>query len=127
MDGLFIVNFERISCINTMTLLLTMNTFQRLGYFYIMFFRSNRSQMFFKFGVLKNFANFTGKHRCWSLFNKVAGLGPATLVKRDPNTGVFLRNFSKFLRTPYLIEHLHWLLLVLNKHQGQQQAVLQVL
>ena len=25
--------------------------------------------MYFKIGsVLKNFANFTGKHRCWSLF-----------------------------------------------------------
>ena len=30
--------------------------------------------MFFKIGVLKNFAIFTGKHLCWSLFNKVAGL-----------------------------------------------------
>ena len=37
--------------------------------------RSSRSQMFFKIGILKNFANFTGKHLCWSLFfNKVAGL-----------------------------------------------------
>ena len=30
--------------------------------------RSSRSQIFFKIGVLKNFANFTGKHQCWSLF-----------------------------------------------------------
>ena len=30
--------------------------------------RSSRSQMFFKIDVLKNFANFTGKHLCWSLF-----------------------------------------------------------
>ena len=30
--------------------------------------RSSRSQMFFKKDVLKNFANFTGKHLCWSLF-----------------------------------------------------------
>ena len=30
----------------------------------------SRSQMFFKIekGVLKNFANFTGKIMCWSLF-----------------------------------------------------------
>ena len=27
-----------------------------------------------KKGFLKNFANFTGKYLCWSLFNKVAGL-----------------------------------------------------
>ena len=26
------------------------------------------SQMFFKIDVLKNFANFTGKHQRWSLF-----------------------------------------------------------
>ena len=30
-------------------------------------FRGSRSQMFFKMGVLKNFAIFPGKHRCWSL------------------------------------------------------------
>ena len=30
--------------------------------------RSSRSQMFFKIGVLKKFAMFTGKHLCWSLF-----------------------------------------------------------
>ena len=26
----------------------------------------SRSQIFFKLGVLKNFASFTGKHLCWS-------------------------------------------------------------
>ena len=30
--------------------------------------RSSRSQMLFKIGVLENFAIFTGKHPCWSLF-----------------------------------------------------------
>ena len=30
--------------------------------------RSSRSQMFFKIGVFINFAIFTGKHPCWSLF-----------------------------------------------------------
>ena len=30
--------------------------------------RTSRSQMFFKIGVLRNFAIFTGKHMCWSLF-----------------------------------------------------------
>ena len=30
--------------------------------------RSSRWQMFFKIGVLKNFAIFTEKHLCWSLF-----------------------------------------------------------
>ena len=31
-------------------------------------YRGSLSQMFCKIGVLKNFANFTGKHLCWSLF-----------------------------------------------------------
>ena len=37
-------------------------------------FRSSRSAMFFKIGILKNFSNFTGKHLLESLFNKVAEL-----------------------------------------------------
>ena len=40
--------------------------------------RSSRSQIFFKLGVLKNFANFTGKRLCLeSLFNKVLCLKPS--------------------------------------------------
>ena len=35
-------------------------------------------EVFFKKDVLKNFANFAGKHPCWSLFfNKVTGLNRA--------------------------------------------------
>ena len=35
-----------------------------------------------KKGVYRNFAKFTGKHLCQSLyFNKVAGLRPATMLK----------------------------------------------
>ena len=30
--------------------------------------RNSRSHVFFKTGVLNNFANFTGKHLCWHLF-----------------------------------------------------------
>ena len=34
-------------------------------------------------GVLKNFVNFAGKHLCQGLFfDKVAGLRPATLLKK---------------------------------------------
>ena len=40
--------------------------------------------------VLQNFANFTGKHRCWSHFLiKLQALRPATLLKRDLNTDAF--------------------------------------
>ena len=62
--------------------------------------------MFFKIGVLKNFAKFTGKHLCQSLFfNKVAIVSPATLLKRDWHM-CFPVNFAKFLRTSFFIEHL---------------------
>ena len=46
--------------------------------------RSSHRRCSVKTGLLKNFAKFTGKHLCHSLFfNKVAD-------KRDPGTGVFL-------------------------------------
>ena len=53
--------------------------------------RGSRSQMFFKIGVLKNLANFTGKQLCWSLFLiELEAARPETLLKRDSSTGVFL-------------------------------------
>ena len=52
-------------------------------------FRGSRWQMFFKIGVLKNFANNTGKHLCWSLF---------------------LIRFQAFRpsKIPFFTEHLQW-------------------
>ena len=45
--------------------------------------RRIRPEVFCSKGVLKNFAKFTGKHLCQSLFlNEVAGLMPATLLKK---------------------------------------------
>ena len=46
-----------------------------------------------------------------SFFNKVAGLKPATLLKRRLWHRCFPMNAVKFLRTPFHIEHLWWLLL----------------
>ena len=42
-------------------------------------YKSSRSQMFFKISVLKNFANFTGKHR----------LRPDNFIKNETQTYVF--------------------------------------
>ena len=54
-------------------------------------------------GVLKIFANFTGKHLCWSLFfTKLQAFRPATLLKIDSYTSAFLWN----LRNSE--EHLFW-------------------
>ena len=48
-------------------------------------------------GALRNFAKFTGKHLCQSLFfNKVAVLRPAALLKRDSGAGVFGATCSIF-------------------------------
>ena len=63
--------------------------------------------VFYKKGVLKNFAKFIGKHLCQSLsFNKFAGLRPAALLKERLWYKCFPVNFAKFLRTPFFTKHL---------------------
>ena len=86
--------------------------------------RSSRPEVFSKKGVLRNFAKFTGKHLCQSLFfNKVADLRSAALLKKRLWHRCFPVNFEKFLRTPFIIEHLRWLLLSLvdSKYQYIQR------
>ena len=64
--------------------------------------RCSAKKVFCKKGVLKNFARFTGKHLCQCLFfNKVAGLSPASLLKKETLAQVFSGQFVKFLRTPF--------------------------
>ena len=78
-------------------------------------FRSRRSQMFFKVGVLKCYTIFTGKHLRWSLFlikfQSFQSFRSATLLKSNSNKGVFL---WRYLRTVFFIEHFQWLLLPFN-------------
>ena len=60
-------------------------------------------QLFCKKGVLRNFAKFTRKRLCQSIFfNKVAGLRPATLLIKRLCHRRFPVSFMKFLRTPFL-------------------------
>ena len=60
-------------------------------------------EVFYKEGVLRIFARFTGKHLYRSLFfNKVAGLRPATLLKKRLWRRCFPVNFTNFLRVPSL-------------------------
>ena len=74
--------------------------------------KSSRPEVFCKKGVLRSFTKFTVKHLCQSpFFKKVAGLGPATLLKKRLWYRCFTMNFAKFLRTPFLTEHLRGLLL----------------
>ena len=75
-------------------------------------FRSSHCSHSIKKAILKDFVRFTGKHLCWSLFfNKLAGLSPVTLLKRNSNTDVFFANIEKFGRSPILkniCEQLHF-------------------
>ena len=58
-------------------------------------------QMFFKICLHNNFANFIGKHHCWSAFlMKLQMWRSAMLLKRDSITGVFL--WIYFSKTPFL-------------------------
>ena len=54
-------------------------------------YRSSHQKCSIKRAVLKNFSIFTGKHLCRSRFLlKLWAFRPATLSKRNSNTGVFL-------------------------------------
>ena len=81
-----------------------------------------------RYSVKKVFLKFLqkciGKHLCQSLFfnkvaNKVAGLRPATLFKKRLWHRCFFVTFAKFLRIPFLTEHLWWLLLFVLIQVGQ--------
>ena len=75
--------------------------------FFIIIFRSSCLQMFFKRGVIRNYAIFTEKHLCWSLFLiKLETLWPAVLFqlwpKRDFNTDVLLWILQNFYEQHFL-------------------------
>ena len=66
-------------------------------------YRCSRPEVLCKKDALRNFAKFTGKHLCRSLFfNKVA----ATLLKKRLWHRCFPVSFAKFLITPFVTEHL---------------------
>ena len=64
--------------------------------------QSSRSQRFFKIGILKNVANFTGTPMLESLLNKVAALNVWNFIKKILQHRYFPVSFTKFLRTPFL-------------------------
>ena len=66
-------------------------------------FRSSHQKCTVKKDVLRNFTKLTGKYMCQGLFfNKVAGLSPATLLKKRLWYRCFSVNFAKFLKTLFL-------------------------
>ena len=69
--------------------------------------------------VLKNFAKFTEKHLCRSLFfNKVAR-GPQFILKKETLAQVFCCEFCGILKNTFFIEHLWWLLLYFTDIEGR--------
>ena len=75
--------------------------------------------------VKKVFLEISQSHRKTpvpeTLFNKFAGLRPATLLKKSLWHRCFPVNFAKFLRTPFFTEHLRWLLLYQAVFQYDQK------
>ena len=123
-------DLEQMISQNTLVfLLLTFNKKMPIRSFYFLFvfciywlftylyIRSSRPKVFCKKGVLRNFEKFTRKHLCQSLlFNKVAGLRPTTLLKKETLARCFPGDFCEiFLRATFLKEHLRSLLLTYQK------------
>ena len=75
-------------------------------------FRSSRPEVFYKKGVLRKFANFTEKHLCQSLF-LIKLKSACNFIKNVALAQMFSCEFTKFLRTSFLIEHIRWLFLEL--------------
>ena len=66
------------------------------------FYRRHPPEVFYKKGVLKIFAIFTGKQLCQSLFVSYSFIKKEK--KRLWQRG-FPVNFARFLRTPFFTEH----------------------
>ena len=78
-------------------------------------YRSSHQSCSIKEAALKNFAIFAGKHLFWSLFSmKLQAWKPATLLKRDSNTFVFLWILQN-LKNAYFEEQLQTAVFVANK------------
>ena len=78
-------------------------------------FRSSHRRCSIKKGIVRNFAKFTRKYLCQSLFfNKSAGLRPkaCNFIEKETRHRCFPANFSKFLTTPFLQNNSGRLLLV---------------
>ena len=69
--------------------------------------RSSHRRCSVRKNVLRNFAKFTGKRLFQSLFfNKVAGLKPVTLLKKQTLAQVFSCKFCEISKNTYFTKHL---------------------
>ena len=68
-------------------------------FYWLCNFKSSRPEVFWRKGVLRNFAKFTGKHLCQSFFfNKVAGLGHTF-----PTELLWTTASGTFIGWPYIV------------------------
>ena len=74
-------------------------------------YRSSRPEMFCEKVFLKTSQNPQENACARAFLNTVAGLRPATLLKERLWHRCFSVNFVKILRTPFLTQHVRWLLL----------------
>ena len=76
--------------------------------------RSSLFQMIFKIDVFKDFAMFTGKHLCQSLFLIMLQAKVCNFIRKRLYHGCFIVvNIAKFLRTAFLYQN-WWLLLKIS-------------
>ena len=70
-------------------------------------FRNSHRRCSVKKGVFRNFAKFIGKHlRQRLFFNKVAGLRPATLLKKNLWHRCFPVSFCEISKNTFFTDHL---------------------
>ena len=93
--SIFLRNFFIIMIVNFEIFIKT----HVLLYLFLLWNQKQPLEVFYEKAVLKNFAIFTGKHLCWSLFLiKLQTFRPDS--KKDSNTDIFLwmlRNVEKHL------------------------------
>ena len=77
--------------------------------------------MFFKIDLLKNSANFTGKHLCWSLF-----LIKFQAFRSVTPAQVFSCDICEIFKNTIFTEHLQWLLLNI-RHPSQLKQYNEIL
>ena len=88
-------------------------------------FRSSYPELFYKKGVLKNFAKFIRKNMFRSLlFNKVAGWRPQTLLKGGFQQRCCHMNFAKLPKTPILWNTFERLLLYSQTNNNLEHVCL---
>ena len=92
------------NCLNHFTVRMITFTIARLS-----LFRSSRSEVFCKKGVLINSAKFTGKYLCQKL--KKLRSEAFNFIKKESLTQVLSCEFCRISKNTFFTEHLRWLLL----------------